>query len=266
MGRSGPTAPVLQNFLRRDSGVLLSLQHPLFAAGDSLRVRMAAAAASSSSAPVGVVMEKEKKRKRNGGGIEEEELWGYRHLPLLVGARSKESVEYVLQALWRTRSTGLDAADRAIFRDILRLPSDSHLDPLLVCLRMLIRRCVYGNIPRDEIQKLFPQEVLPELQRLLTLLLQKFQREWREDALKDQISLPRLKAMTWDMKENQDSSERAAIVGLKLQGDTQSLSGEREVKFQLAKDTLDTMLKSMYFIRDQMSNSVTIRNLIEDAQ
>lgn len=57
---------------------------------------------------------------------------------------------------------------------------------LLVCLRMLIRKCVYDNINRDEIQKLFPGEVLPELQRLLTLLLQKFQREWREDAVKDQ--------------------------------------------------------------------------------
>lgn len=52
---------------------------------------------------------------------------------------------------------------------------------------MLIRRCVYGNFRRDEIQKLFPEEVTPELQRLLTLLLQKFQREWREDAHKDQV-------------------------------------------------------------------------------
>lgn len=56
---------------------------------------------------------------------------------------------------------------------------------LLVCLRMLIRRCVNENVNRDEIQKLFPDEVLPELQRLLTLLLQKFQREWREEAAKD---------------------------------------------------------------------------------
>lgn len=52
---------------------------------------------------------------------------------------------------------------------------------------MLIRRCVYDNIGRDEIQKLFPSEVLPELQRLLTLLLQKFQQEWRQDVLKDQV-------------------------------------------------------------------------------
>lgn len=53
---------------------------------------------------------------------------------------------------------------------------------------MLIRRCVYENVGKDDIQKLFPSEVLPELQRLLTLLLQKFQREWREDLLKDQVS------------------------------------------------------------------------------
>ena len=35
---------------------------------------------------------------------------------------------------------------------------------------------------------LFPGEVLPELQKLLTLLLQKFQREWQEDVMKDQVS------------------------------------------------------------------------------
>ncbi|URD77636.1 hypothetical protein MUK42_02223 [Musa troglodytarum] len=186
-------------------------------------------------------------------------LWG--HLPLLVQSSSKESVEYILQALWRTRKTGLDAADRAIIRDMLHLPSDSDLDPLLVCLRMLIRRCVYENISKDEIQKLFPPEVLPELQRLLTLLLQKFQREWREDVLKDQVSLPRLKAMTCNVvNQNQDSVEHVAVMNLKLQGDTRSSSGETQVKFQLARDTLETMLKSMYFIRDQMSSGDATSN------
>ncbi|WOL04398.1 hypothetical protein Cni_G13119 [Canna indica] len=150
-------------------------------------------------------------------------LWEY--LPLLVQSSSKESVEYILQVLWRTRKTGLDAADRGIIRDMLHLSSDADLDPLLVCLRMLIRKCVYGNISKDEIQKLFPNEVLPELQRLLTLLLQKFQREWREDVLKDQ-----------------------------LQDDTHSVSGGSKVKFQLRKDALETMLKSMYSLRDQMSS------------
>ncbi|KAJ4778928.1 COMM domain-containing protein 9 [Rhynchospora pubera] len=118
-------------------------------------------------------------------GRQRQQLWGHQHLPLLVGASSKDSVEYILQALWRTRNTGLDSADRSIFRDILHLPSDSDLDPLLVCLRMLIRRCVYENTTKEEIQKLFPEDVSPELQKLLTLLLLKFQSEWKDDVLKD---------------------------------------------------------------------------------
>jgi COMM domain containing 9 len=57
-------------------------------------------------------------------------LWGHGHLPLLARARSKDSVEYILQALWRTRRTGLDAADRAVTRDILQLSDDADLDPV----------------------------------------------------------------------------------------------------------------------------------------
>ncbi|XP_050221164.1 uncharacterized protein LOC126671435 [Mercurialis annua] len=178
------------------------------------------------------------------------------HLPLLVRANSKESVEYILQALWRTRKTGLDAADRRVISQMLELQNDSDLDPLLVCLRMLIRRCVNDNINKDEIQKLFPDEVLPELQRLLTILLQKFQKEWRDDVFKDQVTFPRLKAMTWNMA-NQDAaevSEPVAVISLKLQNDAPSQSGELEVKFQLAKETLETMVKSMTCIRDQLAD------------
>ena len=47
---------------------------------------------------------------------------------------------------------------------------------------------MYENTSKDDIPKLFPSEVLPELQKLLTLLLQKFQREWQEEVLKDQVS------------------------------------------------------------------------------
>ncbi|XP_057972356.1 uncharacterized protein LOC131160560 [Malania oleifera] len=186
-------------------------------------------------------------------------IWG--HLPLLVRSNSKDSVEYILQALWRTRKTGLDAADREIIVNMLQLQNDADLDPLLVCLRMLIRRSVYDNIGKDEIQKLFPDEVLPELQRLLTLLLQKFQKEWREDVFKDQATVPRLKAMTWNMA-NQDAelTEPVAVINLKLQNDAPSHSGELEVKFQLAKGTLETMLRSMNSIRDQLSSTCETSN------
>ncbi|KAD4889077.1 hypothetical protein E3N88_21150 [Mikania micrantha] len=87
----------------------------------------------------------------------EHSLWG--NLPVLIRANSKESVEFILQTLWRTRKVGLDSADRDVIRDLLQLQNDADLDPLLVCLRMLIRKCVYENPNKDEIQKLFPPEV-----------------------------------------------------------------------------------------------------------
>jgi hypothetical protein len=66
----------------------------------------------------------------------------------------------------------------------LRFFDLSAVPQLLVCLRTLIRRCVYENVP---VPKLFPEEVSPELQKLLTLLLLKFQPEWLEDTSKDQV-------------------------------------------------------------------------------
>ncbi|KAI3941545.1 hypothetical protein MKW92_037198 [Papaver armeniacum] len=180
----------------------------------------------------------------------EHSLWG--HLPLLMRSNSKESIEYIFQALWRTRKTGLDSTDRDVIKDMLQLDHANDLDPLLVCLRMLIRRCINEN----DIQKLFPREVSPELQRLLTILFQKFQGEWRNDEYKDQGILPRLKTMTWNMADQDtESTDPAAVINLKLLDDTQSVLGETEVKFQVEKDTLQTMLKSMYCIRDQLSNT-----------
>ncbi|GAU34527.1 hypothetical protein TSUD_394010 [Trifolium subterraneum] len=124
---------------------------------------------------------------------------------------------------------------------------------------MLIRRCVYENTCKDDIPKLFSSEVLPELQKLLTLLLQKFWQKWQEEVLKDrsisiQNIVPRLKAMTWNMaNRDTESSDRAAVIKLKLQNDAQFHSGELDVKFQFATNSLEMMLKAMHNMRDQFS-------------
>ncbi|XP_047182764.1 protein FAR1-RELATED SEQUENCE 3-like isoform X1 [Vigna umbellata] len=129
---------------------------------------------------------------------------------------------------------------------------------------MLIRRCVYENTSKEDIPKLFPDEVLPELQKLLTLLLQKFQLEWQEDVMKDQNIVPRLKAMTWNMTNlEKGSADPAAVIDLKLQNVGPFQSGVQDVKFQLATDSIGMMLKTMHCIRDQFSTMVNIRLQLE---
>ncbi|XP_065044906.1 protein FAR1-RELATED SEQUENCE 3-like isoform X2 [Musa acuminata AAA Group] len=70
-------------------------------------------------------------------------------------------------------------------------------------------------------------------------------------------TLPRLKSMTWIMQNrNSAPANRVAVITLKLQDYTNSTSGELEVKFQLSKDTLEAMLRTMTYISEQLSSSL----------
>ncbi|XP_031494702.1 uncharacterized protein LOC116260470 isoform X2 [Nymphaea colorata] len=257
-----------------------------------------------------------------------------RHLLKLLGAKSTESLEEIIQILWSTRKTGLKSQQRTHVQCLLGIQSPAELDPVLACLRLLIRKCARESLCQDEIQKLLPSEVPLQLQNDLVLLLQKCQARWKEDASNDHpmwpntrvsyqakvsstpalalprllntdiaelwpcqddvvsnlshvdiddpakqlanqeqsfmacaftqqdgvapgklVFIPSLKSMTWTI-ENQKAiaSTRVAIITLKLQDYSRSPSGEREVKFQVSKDNLDAMLRSMAYISEKLSN------------
>ncbi|KAE9588721.1 putative COMM domain-containing protein [Lupinus albus] len=247
--------------------------------------------------------------------------------------KSEEVMDQMMCTLWKTRKTGLRPPDKSHFQSLLHLSSLSELDPVLVCLRSLIRKCVYQNLTGDELLKLFPTDLPLDVQSILVLSLQKNHPQWKQDASREQDFLPRtsvayqirtkvppsftsvpsseistppwprqddslaqmnrsdfgisaplvadvnlsglpacfqpdiapaenlvlenlpcLKSMTWTM-ENRGSSptDRVAIISLKLHDYSKSPSGETEVKFQLTRDTLEAMLKSMTYIREQLS-------------
>ncbi|KAG8372263.1 hypothetical protein BUALT_Bualt12G0048200 [Buddleja alternifolia] len=69
--------------------------------------------------------------------------------------------------------------------------------------------------------------------------------------------LPRVKSMTWTV-ENKSAmpSNRVAIITLKLHDYTKSPSNEMEVKFQLTRDILEAVLRSMTYINQQLSRAV----------
>ncbi|KAI5327076.1 hypothetical protein L3X38_026472 [Prunus dulcis] len=85
------------------------------------------------------------------------------------------------------------------------------------------------------------------------------------------VVLPCLKSMTWVM-ENKNSApgNRVAVINLKLQDYSRTISTESEVKFQLSRVSLEPMLRSMAYISDQLStpaNKVAVINLkLQDAE
>ncbi|KAL7197837.1 hypothetical protein ACSBR2_020372 [Camellia fascicularis] len=256
----------------------------------------------------------------------------YLQLHKLSTIKSQEDLQHILSTLWNTRKTGLSAPDKSSLQSLLNLPSPAELDPVLACLRSLIRKCVNENFTGDDILKLFPPDLPLDLQSTLILLFQKYQDQWKEEMSREQhllprtsvshqvnvgflpsftsfpltenfaslwprqddpinrfsrndfgastpitaeinVShmasiplqpnvgptdnlgiLPRLKSMTWTLENrNKTPTNRVAVISLKLQDYTKSPSGEMEVKFQLTKDTLEAMLRSMTYISEQLS-------------
>ncbi|KAJ0113786.1 hypothetical protein Patl1_02631 [Pistacia atlantica] len=252
----------------------------------------------------------------------------YLQLLKLSPINSEESLDHILTTLWKTRKTGLQSAEKSTIQALLNLPTPAQLDPVLACLRSLIRKCVCENFTGDDLLKLFPPDLSLDLQSILLLLLEKYQNQWKEEIsgetnllprstvsyhvkasllpsfpstvstplwphLDDTItnfnhndlgvsapviadssvaplgpmqfqhdagsptylgSLPCLKSMTWNMEKNNSvPGNRVALISLKLQDYSMSSSGEIEVKFQLTKDILEAMLRSLTYISEQLS-------------
>ncbi|KAL7197840.1 hypothetical protein ACSBR2_020375 [Camellia fascicularis] len=87
------------------------------------------------------------------------------HKPSTI--KSQEDLQHILSTLWNTRKTGLSAPDKSSLQSLLNLPSSAELDPVLACLRLLIRKCVNEDFTGDDILKLFPPDLPLDLQALL---------------------------------------------------------------------------------------------------
>ncbi|MCL7036892.1 hypothetical protein MKW94_010963 [Papaver nudicaule] len=103
----------------------------------------------------------------------------------LPSSASEQTLAHILETLWRTRKTGLRPVDKSSIRSLLCLPSLEELDPLLACLRSLIRKSVHENLIPDDMLKLFPIDLSLHLQTTLVLLLQRYQNQWKEDTSVD---------------------------------------------------------------------------------
>ncbi|MED6108372.1 hypothetical protein PIB30_023288 [Stylosanthes scabra] len=104
---------------------------------------------------------------------------------------SDETMDTILRSIWQTRKTGLRGADKSKLQSLLHLSSPSDLDPILACLRSLIRKCTHQNFAGNELVKLFPPGLPLDLQSILLLSLQKNQEQWKEDTAREQDISPR---------------------------------------------------------------------------
>ncbi|XP_012694600.1 COMM domain-containing protein 9 isoform X1 [Clupea harengus] len=140
--------------------------------------------------------------------------------------------------------------------------SSAEAKQLLTALHTLSHYVLFHNLASPEqILAVFPDTFHSSLKNLITKILLEHRPTWTNEALANQVSLPKLVEMDWrvDMKTASDSVSRMAVptclVHMKVQdfscsGGNDSLSS---VTMELSKETLDTMLDGLGRIRDQLS-------------
>ncbi|XP_047147267.1 uncharacterized protein LOC124819741 isoform X2 [Vigna umbellata] len=196
----------------------------------------------------------------------------------LTHIESEESLNRILCTLWSTRNTGLPLSDKTRFQSLLRLSSLSQLDPVLACLRSLLRKCARYNLARpdhhNDVLKLFPPDLPQQLRTNLLSSLRKNCDQWKEDAsLQFKGTANVSPSLLWPRHDpgsvaplNRAYSETAspsfqcdAVASCDdlLHDYSKSPSGETEVKFFLTRDTLEAMLRSLTYIREQLNTVET---------
>ncbi|XP_056120307.1 COMM domain-containing protein 9 [Rhinichthys klamathensis goyatoka] len=140
--------------------------------------------------------------------------------------------------------------------------SSSEAMQLLTAFHTLSHDVVYQNLTSPEqILSIFPESFHSNLKNLITKIILENSVTWRNDALSNQISLPKLVDMEWrvDMKTASDSLSRMAVptclLQMKLQ-DTPCISSgpsESTITMELSRETLDTMIDGLGRIRDQLT-------------
>ena len=124
---------------------------------------------------------------------------------------------------------------------------------------------MYENYSAEEIKRLFSSSFHQALSQLVTDIVSHHLPEWRNQAKRNQVSLPKLEEFDWrvDIKSASDligqMSIPSVLVAMKVNDPLNEKKPTQIVDFELSKESLTAMLEGLGKIRDQL-NSVSNRS------
>ncbi|XP_064602097.1 COMM domain-containing protein 9-like [Liolophura sinensis] len=188
----------------------------------------------------------------------------FQTLTVLLQANSKEVVVQVCNEAF-------------LYRDAARLPesvvstveeslsvSAHQAKALLASLSSLIKAALFQSLQEPaEVATLFPDDFHKDLRKLLSKIIAELCPNWRNHAINNQVSLPRLVDFDWriDLKAASQNIAQMSVPTCILQLQVQenptqvgSVPPLTSTNVELSKETLDTMLDGLGKIRDQLSS------------
>ncbi|KAI3747463.1 hypothetical protein L6452_09920 [Arctium lappa] len=121
----------------------------------------------------------------------EEDRVFYAQLHKLSVVRSEEDLHHIFSILWTTRKTGVTTTEKSYIQLLLNFPSVSAVDPVLACIRSLIRRCTHDNFTSDDISQRLPPDLSLDLRTNLLMLFGQHINKWKEETSREPHLWPR---------------------------------------------------------------------------
>lgn len=133
---------------------------------------------------------------------------------------------------------------------------------MIESVRKLVKIAVYEN--SASIDPLFPSNFHKDLKNLILQIINARLPQWKEDALRNQCSLPKLIDFDWriDIKRASDTilemkPTPTLLVQLKVDNVGSTIDKEKEtesIDIELSKQTLEIMLDGLSKIKNQLAS------------
>ncbi|XP_003385410.1 PREDICTED: COMM domain-containing protein 9-like [Amphimedon queenslandica] len=192
--------------------------------------------------------------------LSSEELSG---LEFLLKAQSKSVVVGILKEGFVYRNDKVPDQVLASVAQSLNI-QPSEVITLFQSVTLLVKKALYECVQdQSDASKIFPDDFHNDLRKLLSDIIVKNMSEWRTEASKSQVSLPRLVDFDWrvNIKSASDSVSRMAaptcLLQMKVQPspvNSSELPNLESINVEFNKEKLDTMLDGLGKIRDQLSS------------
>eukprot|EP00045_Choanoeca_perplexa_P002114 m.23062 g.23062 ORF g.23062 m.23062 type:complete len:193 (-) comp11327_c0_seq1:481-1059(-) len=182
---------------------------------------------------------------------------------LLMQAPNKEFVHQLFHTGFGARKSSVPEAILNKAAEALEASSEA-VGELFAAIIALINRALFENVSsKEQLVNLLPSQLNDKLKKLVVTVIGQNLPTWREQAATDELSLPKLKAFDWrvDVKTASDQMARmnmpTALIHLAVQDSNSgdgSMTGLRDVAFEVNKDTLGTMLDGLSKIQEQLAS------------
>ncbi|GAB1598809.1 COMM domain-containing protein 9-like isoform X1 [Argonauta hians] len=187
----------------------------------------------------------------------------FEDLKILLQCPSKDVVVKICNNIVKFSGLGSSGPQLKLIGDSLKIDQEQS-ENLYVALNLLLKKAIFADTQNAEVlRKLFPANFHNNLRELLVKIIIDNYSQWREAAIKNQVSLPHLVDFDWrvDLKASSNTISRMSVPTCLVQFEVQQVGSRCEtaapVKYanvELSKETLNTMLDGLSKIRDQLSS------------